>query len=105
MPGVPRVPPVPGRPGRPGVTLARRRDSQDAGAPRLWMPVLGAPKAAAALGLLVGFWLPALGTAAVGLVLISVCAVVTHLRVRDYTFGLQYPFLAPAAATLTLSLL
>jgi hypothetical protein len=24
---------------------------------------------------------------------------VTHLQVRDYSFGLQYPFLAPAAAT------
>ncbi|MGI5402709.1 hypothetical protein ACQEVG_25320 [Streptomyces sp. CA-135486] len=23
----------------------------------------------------------------------------THLRVRDYSFGLQYPFLALAAAT------
>ncbi|WP_326655382.1 MULTISPECIES: DoxX family protein [unclassified Streptomyces] len=91
-PVCPGRPACPGRPERPGVTLARRRDSQDAGRPRSWTPALGVPKAAAALGLLIGFWLPSLDTAAaVGLVLISVCAVVTHLRVRDYTFGLHYP--------------
>ncbi|MEW2083705.1 DoxX family protein [Streptomyces sp. NPDC005283] len=56
------------------------------------MPALGVPKAAAALGLLVGFWIPSLGTAAaVGLVLFSVCTVVTHLRVRDYKFGQSVP--------------
>ncbi|MGW0554626.1 DoxX family protein [Streptomyces sp. NPDC002926] len=86
----PGRPACPGRPGRPGVTLARRRDSQDAGAHRSWMPALGVPKAATALGLLVGFWIPSLGpAAAVGLVLFSVCGVVTQLRVRDYKFGLQ----------------
>ncbi|MER5462563.1 DoxX family protein [Streptomyces sp. NPDC002668] len=60
------------------------------GRPHSWMPALGVPQAAAALGLLVGFWIPSLGTAAaVDLVLFFVCAVVTHLRVRDYKFGLQ----------------
>ncbi|MDJ0343650.1 DoxX family protein [Streptomyces sp. H10-C2] len=76
-----------------------------AGVPRSWMPALGVPKAGAALGLLAGFWLPVIGpAAAAGLVLFFVCAVVTHLRVRDYSLGLQYPFLLLAAATLALGL-
>jgi hypothetical protein len=76
-----------------------------AGVPRSWMPALGVPKAAAALGLLAGFWIPALGTAAAaGLVVFFLAAVATHLRVRDHSFGLQYPFLLLAAATLLLGL-
>ncbi|HWM36144.1 MAG TPA: DoxX family protein [Streptomyces sp.] len=73
------------------------------GVPRSWMPWLGIPKAAGAVGLVVGFWVPAIATAAAGgLVLFFAAAVVTHLRVRDYTFGLQYPFLLLAVSTLTL---
>jgi hypothetical protein len=76
-----------------------------AGVPRSWMPALGVPKAAGALGLLAGLWIPALGTAAAaGLVLFFVCAIATHLRVRDYSFGFQYPFLLLSVATLVLSL-
>ncbi|MFJ2651518.1 DoxX family protein [Streptomyces sp. NPDC087420] len=76
-----------------------------AGVPRSWMPALGVPKAAAALGLVAAFWIPPLGTAAAaGLVVFYLCAVATHLRVRDYSFGFQYPFLVLAVATLLLSL-
>ncbi|QXE36702.1 DoxX family protein [Streptomyces sp. GMY02] len=76
-----------------------------AGVPRSWMPALGVPKAAAVLGLLAGFWIPALGVAAAGgLVLFFVLAVAVHLRVRDYSFGFQYPFLVLSAATLALGL-
>ncbi|GGV68271.1 hypothetical protein GCM10010277_77510 [Streptomyces longisporoflavus] len=73
------------------------------GVPRSWMPWLGVPKAAAALGLLVGFWIPVIGmTAAAGLVLFFGAAIVTHLRARDCSFGLQYPFLLLAITTLAL---
>ncbi|MGW3243947.1 DoxX family protein [Streptomyces sp. NPDC001070] len=76
-----------------------------AGVPRSWMPALGLPKAAAALGLLAGFRFPALGAAAAaGLVLFFLAAVGVHWRVRDYSFGLQYPFLLLAAATLATGL-
>ncbi|GAA2067617.1 hypothetical protein GCM10009801_15140 [Streptomyces albiaxialis] len=71
--------------------------------PRSWMPWLGVPKTAAAIGLLAGFWVPALAVAAaVGLVLFFTAAVVTHVRVRDFTFGPQYPFLLLAVSTLIL---
>lgn len=74
------------------------------GVPRSWMPWLGVPKAAAALGLLIGFWVPVTATAAsAGLVLFFCAAVATHLRVRDFSIGLQYPFLLLAVATLALS--
>ncbi|WP_037568931.1 DoxX family protein [Phaeacidiphilus oryzae] len=77
-----------------------------AGVPRSWMPALGVPKAAAALGLVAGFWWPVLGTAAAaGLVVFFTAAVGVHLRVRDYSFGLQYPFLLLAASVLVLGLL
>ncbi|MEU8892664.1 DoxX family protein [Streptomyces sp. NPDC048442] len=73
------------------------------GVPRSWMPWLGVPKAAAALGLLIGFWIPVIAmAAAAGLVLFFAAAVVTHWRARDYSFGLQYPFLVLAIATLAL---
>ncbi len=76
-----------------------------AGVPRSWLPALGVPKAAAVLGLIAGFWIPVLGTAAAaGLVVFFVLAIGVHLRVRDYSFGLQYPFLLLAAATLLLGL-
>jgi hypothetical protein len=76
-----------------------------AGVPRSWMPALGVPKAVAALGLVAGFWIPGIGTAAAaGLVLFFICAIATHLRMRDYSLGLQYPFLLLAAATLALGL-
>ncbi|RSN54461.1 hypothetical protein DMH01_36610 [Amycolatopsis sp. WAC 04182] len=74
------------------------------GVPRRWMPWLGVPKAVAALGLLIGFRIPMIAiAAAAGLVLFFGAAIVTHLRARDYSFGLQYPFLLLAIATLALS--
>lgn len=77
----------------------------EVGVPESWLPILGALKAAGALGLLVGISMPAIGTAAaVGLVVFYVGAVLTHLRARDYSFGLQYVFLLLAVATLALGL-
>ncbi|MGW5732954.1 MULTISPECIES: DoxX family protein [Streptomyces] len=73
------------------------------GVPRSWMPWLGVPKAAAALGLLMGFWIPVIAVAAAaGLVLFFGAAIVTHWRAHDHSFGLQHPFLLLAIATLTL---
>ena len=76
------------------------------GVPRSWMTVLGLLNAAAALGLLVGLiGVPPIGTAAaLGLVLYFVGAIVTHLRVRDYSIGPAATFLMLAAATLVLGL-
>ena len=49
-----------------------------------WMIPFGMLLASGAVGLLVGFALPALGTAAaIGLVLYFICAVSAHIRVRD----------------------
>ncbi|MFI6517807.1 DoxX family protein [Spirillospora sp. NPDC050679] len=75
------------------------------GVPRSWMPYLGIPKTAAAIGLIIGFRLPVIGiAAATGLVLFFAAAVTTHLRAHDHSFGLQYPFLVLAAATMGLGL-
>lgn len=69
---------------------------------RRWMVPLGALLACGALGLLTGFVVPALGTAAaIGLVLYFICAVTAHLRVGDRQFGGAVFFLALAAAALT----
>jgi DoxX-like family len=49
-----------------------------------WMIPLGLVLASGAVGLLLGFAVPALGTAAaIGLVLYFICAVSAHARVRD----------------------
>lgn len=69
--------------------------------PRSWMIPLGALKAAGALGLLVGFTVPLIGTAAaVGLVLFFLGALVVHLRARYHEFGTPAVFLTPAVASL-----
>ncbi|MFJ8661304.1 DoxX family protein [Streptomyces sp. NPDC093795] len=74
------------------------------GVPRTWWNWLGAAKVAGALGLLVGFFVPVIGTlAAVGLVLYFTGAFVTVLRARSYghvAFPLVY--MAPAVAVLAL---
>ena len=68
---------------------------------RTWMVPLGALLAAGAVGLLTGFAVPALGTAAAtGLVLYFICAVTAHLRVRDRQIGGAVFFLLLAAAAL-----
>ncbi len=49
-----------------------------------WMILFGIVLASGALGLLIGFAVPVLGTAAaIGLVLYFSCAVSAHIRVRD----------------------
>jgi hypothetical protein len=69
---------------------------------RRWMVPLGVLLASGAVGLLAGFAVPALGTAAaIGLVLYFICAVTAHLRVRDPQIGGAVFFLLLAAAALT----
>ena len=75
------------------------------GVPESWITMLGILKAAGALGLLIGIWVPLIGTtAAIGLVLFFVGAIITHLRARDYSFGLAVVFLLLAVAALVLRL-
>jgi SNF family Na+-dependent transporter len=67
-----------------------------------WMVPLGTLLASGAVGLLTGFAVPALGTAAaIGLVLYFVCAVTAHLRVHDRRIGGAVFFLLLAVAALT----
>ena len=76
-----------------------------AGVPESWITMLGILKAAGGLGLLVGIGVPLIGTAAaVGLILFFVAAIITHLRARDYSFGLAVVFLLLAVAALVLGL-
>jgi hypothetical protein len=68
---------------------------------RGWMVPLGTLLASGAVGLLVGFAVPSLGTAAaIGLVLYFIGAVTAHLRVRDGQIGGAVFFLLLAAAAL-----
>ncbi|WP_406864988.1 DoxX family protein [Streptomyces sp. HUAS MG47] len=71
--------------------------------PRSWMAPLGVCLGAGSLGLLAGFAVPVLGTAAgVGLVLFFVGAVGAHLRVGDRQLGGALGALAMSAAALAL---
>jgi len=75
------------------------------GVSEAWITILGILKAAGALGLLIGIGVPLIGiAAAVGLVLFFVAAIITHLRARDYSFGLAVVFLLVAVAALVLRL-
>jgi hypothetical protein len=68
-----------------------------------WLTTLGILKATGALGLLVGIRVPLIGiAAAVGLVVFFIAAIITHLRGRDYSFGLAVVFLLLAVAVLIL---
>jgi hypothetical protein len=68
---------------------------------RRWMVPLGTLLASGAVGLLAGFAVPALGTAAaIGLVVYFICAVTAHLRVGDRQIGGAVFFLLLAAAAL-----
>jgi DoxX-like family len=71
--------------------------------PRSWLPMLGTLKLAGAIGLLVGLvGLPAVGiTAATGLVLFFLGAVIAHLRARVF-YNIAFPgaYLALSAASL-----
>ncbi|MGH2873931.1 MAG: DoxX family protein [Solirubrobacteraceae bacterium] len=69
---------------------------------RGWMVPLGALLASGAVGLLTGFAVPLLGTAAaIGLVVYFICAVIAHVRVRDREIGGAVFFLLLAVAALT----
>lgn len=75
------------------------------GVPASWLTMLGILKAAGAIGLLIGIGVPLIGTAAaIGLVLFFVGAIATHLRARDYSFGLAVVFLLLAVVALVLRL-
>jgi len=72
---------------------------------RRWMVPLGALLASGAVGLLAGFAVPAVGTAAaIGLVLYFICAVTAHLRIYDRQIGGAVFFLLLAGAALTTDL-
>jgi DoxX-like protein len=72
---------------------------------RQWMVPLGVLLASGAVGLVAGFAVPALGTAAaIGLVLYFICAVTAHLRARDRQIGGAVFFLLLAAAALATDL-
>lgn len=76
-----------------------------AGVPRSWLPKLAVPRAAGAVGLLVGFAVPAIGiAAATGVVLYFVGAIITHLRARWYDISYPSIYLLLAAASLALLL-
>jgi DoxX-like family len=83
------------------------KTSAEVGVPRGWIPLLGALKAAGAIGLLLGLLrVPILGTAgAAGLVTFFAGAIVFHIRARVF-YNIAFPgfFLALAAASLVLSL-
>lgn len=76
-----------------------------AGVPKSWLNVLGALKAAGALGLLVGIGVPLIGiAAAVGVILFFVGAIVTHVRAHWYSFSYISVYLALATGSLGLGL-
>jgi hypothetical protein len=68
---------------------------------RKWMIPFGILLASGAAGLLTGFAVPVLGTAAaIGLVLYFICAVSAHARVRDPKVAGAVSFLVMAVAAL-----
>jgi hypothetical protein len=70
-----------------------------------WMIPFGILLACGALGLLIGFAVPALATAAaIGLVLYFICALSAHLRVHDPGIGGAVSFLLLAVAALIANL-
>ncbi|MET9341501.1 DoxX family protein [Nonomuraea sp. NPDC003804] len=77
----------------------------DYSVPRAWWPWLGAAKAAGAMGLLVGLFVPVIGVmAGIGLVLYFTGAVMTVVRARSFShvaFPLMY--VAPVVASLALA--
>jgi hypothetical protein len=70
-----------------------------------WMIPFGILLASGALGLLIGFAVPVLGTAAaIGLVLYFICVLSVHLRVRDPGIGGAVSFLVLAVAAVITNL-
>ncbi|GHG59911.1 DoxX family protein [Streptomyces griseocarneus] len=78
----------------------------DYSVPRSWWVGLGAAKAAGALGLLAGLFVPVIGVmAGIGLVLYFAGAVVTVIRARSYAH-VPFPmvYAAPVVGSLVLGL-
>ena len=76
-----------------------------ANVPESWLSRLGLLKAAGALGLLVGLWVPAVGAAAaIGVILFFIGAIVTHVRARWYSFGFPSIYLLLGTGSLVLRL-
>jgi hypothetical protein len=70
-----------------------------------WMIPFGTLLAAGAIGLLAGFAVPPLGTAAaIGLVIYFICALWAHVRVHDPQIGGAASFLVLAVTALIASL-
>jgi DoxX-like family len=77
------------------------------GAPEPWMTMLSALKAAGTVGLLVGIGVPLIGsTAAIGVILFFIGAVIIHVRTHRYGVWIIWPvaFLLMAVAALVLQL-
>lgn len=73
--------------------------------PQSWMLPLGVVLASGAAGLLAGFAVPGIGSAAAGgLVLYFICAVIAHLRVGDRQLGGALFFGLLAAGALAVSI-
>ncbi|MFI2285478.1 DoxX family protein [Nocardia beijingensis] len=74
------------------------------GVPQPWWTPLGLAKAAGALGLIVGLFVPAIGVAAaIGLILYFAGAVIIVLRARSYkTVAFPMLYLIPVAIALGL---
>jgi hypothetical protein len=72
---------------------------------RSWMVPLGGLLACGAVGLVIGFAVPALGVAAaIGLTAYFICALTAHVRVGDRDVGGAVFFLVLAAAALATDL-
>ncbi|MEU7007824.1 DoxX family protein [Streptomyces sp. NPDC046332] len=75
------------------------------GVPRSWWTWLGLAKAAGAVGLVAGLWIPAIGLAAgIGVALYFTGALITVIRARSYAH-VAWPmvYAAPAVAALFLA--
>ncbi|MET9557320.1 DoxX family protein [Streptomyces sp. NPDC006645] len=73
------------------------------GVPDSWLPRLASLKAAGAIGLIVGFWVPFIGmAAAVGVFLYFAGAVIYHIRAKDYALAPAVVFIVLAIAALIL---
>jgi hypothetical protein len=74
-----------------------------ASVPLPWLPWLAAVKVVALVGILVGFWVPVVGTAAaVGVAVYFVGAIVKHITAHDSNVGGAIFFMVLACAALTL---
>ncbi|GAB2677187.1 DoxX family protein [Nocardia goodfellowii] len=76
----------------------------DYGVPESWWTALGSAKAAGAIGLIAGLFIPAIGVAAaIGLLAYFAGAVLTVLRARSYkTVAFPLLYLIPVAVALGL---